>query len=165
MATITPTETPFVSDCAFPFDPVFTEAIAALDEGTRSGFACPSEEATQSGAEILSFQNGYMIHVGERPEVYVIRPDGIWERVSTAWRPGDPLPPPREDVPPEGLYIPTAIFAAVWQEPRLFESLGFALAGAPTAFSALEQRFPGGILIADLDGGAVYNLLAANLRL
>lgn len=170
-ATATPLPTPTDAPpptlvaCAIPPAELFAGTIAAMDEATRAGFLCPSESPVTLPAEILSFQNGYMIRLGDRPEIYVFRLDGLWERVASSWRPGDPEPPLRDEAPPDGLYNPSGIFAAVWQDPRLFESLGFALAETPTPFAALEQRFPGGILIADENSGTIYTFLASNMRL
>jgi hypothetical protein len=136
-----------------------------MDEGQRSGFACPLALPQEGSSEVLALQNGLMIQFAGRPEVYVLFGNGEWQRVASGWRPGDPeLEPPAEPLP-EGLYQPTGIFGSVWQEPGLQTELGYALAATPMPFRGVEQRFPGGILLADQDSGVVYPFLASNLRL
>jgi hypothetical protein len=136
-----------------------------MDESLRAQFACPQALAQEAASEYIGFQSGTMLQVGGRPEVYVAYLNGQWERVASGWRPGDPELPAPEEPLPDGLFLPPGIFGSVWQEPRLQSELGYALAPAATPFRAVEQRFPGGILVADLDSGAVYTLLASNLHL
>lgn len=151
--------------CDLPVDQAFAGTLAAMDAPLQAQFACPLSLAQEAASEVVAFQSGSMLQYGGRPEVYVSYLDGRWERVASGWRPGDAELPPPEEPLPDGLYQPPGIFGNVWQDPRLQTELGYALTPSASPFWGVEQRFPGGILVADRDSGAVYTFLAANLRL
>lgn len=187
-ATVTPTETPIVPPtetptetstatptpapqeivvaCNYVADEAFAAYLSGLDEANRLAFICPNAPAQRDGARLLSFQNGFMLQMGERPDVYIYYlTENQWERSASTWRPGDP-PPAAELAPTEGgLYAPGGIFGDLWRDPRRQSALGFALAAEPNSFNAVEQSFPGGLLIADLDSGVLHTFPTANLRL
>ncbi len=150
-----PTPTPGSEGCSAATDFLFDSTIAGFDDGARAAFACALAPAQESSAELLTFQNGFMLHIGDRAEVYASLTDGTWVTIPSGWRPGDPEPPVTA-VPPEGLYAPTGIFGAIWQEPLAQQLLGYALTPTPAPLRALEQSFPGGTLVGDLDTGVVY---------
>lgn len=170
--TVTPTETPtpaseeIVVACTHVVDEALSAYLLGLGDAERPAFACPNAPAQRDGARLLSFQNGFMLQMGERPDVYIYYlVENQWERSASTWRTGDP-PPAAELAPTEGgLYAPGGIFGDLWQEPRRQSALGFALAAEPNSFSAVEQSFPGGVLIVDLDSGVMHTFPTANLRL
>ncbi|MEZ4558330.1 MAG: hypothetical protein R2854_18185 [Caldilineaceae bacterium] len=62
------------------------------------------------------------------------------------WSPGDP-PYPGDFPPPQ----PTLYqFGRLWADGNRIEALGWATTETPTDFTAVEQRFSGGTLIANL---------------
>lgn len=165
-ATATETLTPEATVCALAVEPAFASFIAALDEATASGFACPATPAYAATGRRLQFQSGQMIQLDGQAEIYVqYAPSQIWERLADPSADGDSTS--SQDVEPPGpdLYVPEGAFGAIWSDPQRQSVLGFALAPAVLEFSGLQQEFPGGVLIADLGDGTVYLFLAANLRL
>jgi hypothetical protein len=144
---------------------MFEATIGAMDEATRALFACPSEALVEEQARILSFQNGYMLQLGGQPDILIYSvADDRWERLASGWQPGDPPPLEGMPPPPEGLYLPGEQFGDLWRDPRLQSLLGFALAPEPTGFPAVEQEFPGGLLVGDRDTGVVYPFVASKQR-
>jgi hypothetical protein len=170
--TVTPSETPtpapeeIVVACTHVVDEALSPYLSGLGDAERPAFVCPNAPAQRDGARLLSFQNGFMLQMGERPDVYIYYlTENQWERAASTWRAGDP-PPATGLAPTEGgLYAPGGIFGDLWQEPRRQSALGFALAVEPNSFNAVEQSFPGGVLIADLDSGVLHTFPTANLRL
>ncbi len=152
--------------CTNVTETAFIQFIAGLPADIRSGFLCPNAPPAATGGRLLSFQNGFMLQVGERPDVYIYYlTENQWERAASSWRPGDPPPAEGMESPGDGLYVPDSVFGSLWVEPRRQSALGYALAAESTTFRAIEQSFPGGVLIADLDGDAVHLFLMTNLRL
>ena len=68
-------------------------------------------------------------------------------------------PPPQPT-----LYQPQGKFGQLWADGNRIEALGWATTETPTDFTAVEQRFTGGTLIANLERGQVYLFRQANAR-
>jgi len=60
--------------------------------------------------------------------------------------------------PPTNLYIPQGIFAELWEEPQVFEAIGWANEQQPHETAAAFQRFEGGGMIWRGDTTQVYAL-------
>lgn len=145
--------TPGPGACAIGTHPLFVEYIATRLADDAEEFACALGEARLNPVEVLPFQNGTMLRVGNRDEVIVSSLDGRWQFVPTSPS-GEPAPTP-EGIP-EGLYLPTGAFLDAWSRPGIGEWLGYALSPATDAFGAVEQNFAGGTLVGDVDTGAVF---------
>lgn len=164
--TPTPALDEIVIACNHVTDEVFSEFIAGLPPESRIGFLCPNGPSATAAGRLLPMQNGFMLQLGDRPDVYIYYvAENQWERAASAWRPGDP--PLNNEMEPQeaGLYLPPDVFGALWVEPRRQSALGFALAPEATIFDAVEQSFPGGVLIANLNADVIYPFLTVNLRL
>ena len=160
-----PTPPPPPTPCPIVREGMFEAAIGGMDEETRALFECPGEPFVEEPARLLSFQNGYMLQLGGRPDIFVYAmADDRWERLASGWQPGDPPPLEGMPPPPEGLYLPGEQFGDLWADPRLQSLLGFALAPGPAEFPAVEQNFPGGLLVGDRNTGVVYPFIASKQR-
>ena len=144
--------------CAAPPDAAFDAFIAQLSGEKKAAFVCASSPAQSLAARLLPVQAGLMLHL-DGATVLVDMLDAGWQRVETAWKPGDPEPSASA---PAGLYTPTAIFGAAWEQATLQDVVGFALQPDATSFAARRQKFPGGTLVADLDAGTIYAFLAGD---
>ncbi len=149
--------------CIAPTDPAFAAFVGQLSDEAKAAFTCPNAAAENSQSRLLSFQNGYMLQIGDGSTLLVDMLGAGWKRVDANWQPEDPDPLP-PDGPPDGLYLPTGIFGAAWQEGDLQDVLGFALSSEATSFAAVAQAFPGGMLVGDLDSGTLYTFLAEGER-
>jgi serine/threonine-protein kinase len=163
--TVTPTETsaeppptvesPAEVSCNTPPDAAFNAHIAQLGKDEQAGFTCASGDARAVQARLLPFEQGTMLQPGGAA-IYVDLQNGGWLRATPAWQIGDPEPIVGAPAP-EGLYLPSGIFAAAWTESALQGALGYALVPEASAFAALIQQFPGGTLVVNVATEMIYS--------
>ncbi|MCB9159995.1 MAG: serine/threonine protein kinase [Caldilineaceae bacterium] len=164
-ATETATATPAPTVCPEAADPTLAGYVDGLDPASVEELGCPISSPVQSGAQFQGFEQGFMIDLAYAPGIYIYyNLSQEWERVDSGWSPGDP-PYPGDFPPPQPtLYQPQGKFGQLWADGNRIEALGWATTETPTDFTAVEQRFTGGTLIANLERGQVYLFRQANAR-
>ncbi|MEZ4716312.1 MAG: hypothetical protein R2851_09515 [Caldilineaceae bacterium] len=156
-ATETATATPAPTVCPEAADPTLAGYLDGLDPASVEELGCPISSPVQSGAQFQGFEQGFMIDLAYAPGIYIYyNLSQEWERVDSGWSPGDP-PYPGDFPPPQPtLYQPQGKFGQLWADSNRIEALGWATTETPTDFTAVEQRFTGGTLIANLERRQVY---------
>ena len=163
-ATETATATPAPTTCPEAADATLAGFLDGLDPALVEELGCPISSPVQSGAQLQGFEQGFMIDLAYAPGIYIYyNLSQEWERMDSNWSPGDP-PYPGDFSPPPGLYQPQGKFGRLWADGNLVEALGWATTETPADFTAVEQRFTGGTLIANLERGQVYLFRQANAR-
>ncbi len=161
-ATLPPDEE-LVTACASTVHEFFAGAIAQLAAEQRLGVDCPDSTATRTSGTILPFERGFMVQLATDPLILVHYAEtGEWEQLVA---PGG-LDDWEGEAPPDtDFFVPRGSFGQVWQDDRRRAALGYAVNPDVLPFDAVQQVFPGGLLIGNLDGGAVYVFLRDRLRL
>ncbi len=154
------------TECAYNTHPLLTQYISRLDSSIKTGFGCPTSPVAVMTGWLQRFEYGYMIGLEKAPGTYIYYDiSQEWERPVSIWSEGDP--PRTGDFPPpnETLYQPQGAFGWLWADRQRRVQLGHATTEAPVSFRALEQKFPGGALVRDLDNGYTYLFLRTRLKL
>jgi hypothetical protein len=103
---------------------------------TPAPLSCPRYEATFTEAAEQTFEYGRMIWVktlrGEdfvlENQIFVLYPDGSWERFDDTWTSDLPADDP-SIVPPDGLYQPIRGFGKLWRQNTTVRArMGWAVA-------------------------------------
>lgn len=156
-ATITPTATatPAATTCPISIDMVFADLLTPNEQAR---FGCPEAAAIQVEAELLGFENGFMLRLNDRPGlIYISYSDGSWEAAESVWQEGEPETPDAPPPPGGDRFVPPRAFGKLWQQRGLQNELGYARFAEPSFFPGLKQPFAGGgILVAAPDGGQYF---------
>ena len=157
-APVTPAARPDrLFTCPVPIAPLFVPYLAGLNSEQAERFRCPDKLMTQADAQLQRFEYGFMLKLENDPAIYIYYDlSQDWERTASDWREGDPALTGDIDPPSETLFQPMNEFGRLWSEPSRRNALGFATTADPVSFRAVEQAFPGGALLADIDNGYIY---------
>ena len=179
--TVTPTPTTTLTPTVAPTvgpNPTIVACMAQVDQGiqaylfqqdaaTLESFGCPDSPGLLGTAQSWPFEHGYIVGFDMTQEMLVVYSDlEKWERqfVPEGEAPPAEGVPPDAQNPPEGRYIPDGRFGQLWQQGERRNELGFAIAPAPGAFSAVYQTFPGALIILNQNSGQVVVLPTKNQR-
>jgi hypothetical protein len=148
--------------CLSQADAALRQHLAELPDERRRAIGCPIGDAQSGPAQVLSFEHGYMVGLSAAPELYVVYLSGnTWERQPI---PEVSAPPPDLPSSPEGRFLPSDRFAALWQTDRRWETLGFATESQPRDFTVAIQGFENAVLVGNRDTGEVNILANADRR-
>ncbi|GIL12686.1 MAG: hypothetical protein BroJett038_14060 [Chloroflexota bacterium] len=113
----------------YTFEDVTVEVVCTHDAmGEVAGYqTCPVEPIRYVPAAWQAFENGVMMWLGDRREIWVMTYDGHLRVYADRYQEGDPDP---TAVPPKGLAVPIRGFGRLWAELGGAESvLGWATGG------------------------------------
>lgn len=165
LATPTPGPNPTLAACLGQIDPGLQTYLLAQDPAMQAVYGCPDGPPLVGIAQSWPFERGYIVGFNMTPDMLVVYTAGQqWERQFVPE--GQPLgePPPGEAPPPEGLYLPTGRFGALWAQGERRNELGYATAAGPGEFPAVYQSFPSALLILNQTSGQVTVLPTASQR-
>jgi hypothetical protein len=152
--TVAPT--PLPPDCTLEIDPTIEAWLLILEPAELVGFECAALPAESNTAEVLAFEQGYMAALEGEEGIVVYDESEAWEIRNPEEELGNFAPDP--DEAPVGLFAPTGDWRAVWQQPGVYDTLGWALAPDPVAYDVTQQRFPGGLVVADPTSGLAFKI-------
>lgn len=99
---------------------------------------CPLDAPTPTAAAEQQFEGGSMLWLGSEDAIFVLYPDGTWQRYPDTWDENQPATDPSLN-PPAGRYQPRRGFGLVWREqPGVRQLLGWAL-GEEKGFDSYIQ--------------------------
>jgi hypothetical protein len=157
----TPGPNPTLASCLAQIDPGLQTYLLAQDPAIQAVFGCPDGPPLVGTAQSWPFERGYIVGFNMTPEMLVVYTAGQqWERQFVP----EGSETPHDEIPPEGLFIPTGRFGFLWVQGERRNDLGFATAPAAGEFPAVYQSFPGALMILNQSNGEVVVLPTASQR-
>ncbi len=144
--------------CEIPPDAIFGTGWQGESRAVN-GLGCPIQASFGFPGQVQVFEDGIMYLRPEIDQVWGVAPGGL-TIIGEHWSVSElPLVSPVGLQAPDGFFVPDGAIGAVWASvPELREALGFATTQVSDVGINI-QRFEGGTLLADIDGGQVFALL------
>jgi hypothetical protein len=124
---------------------------------------CPLSPAVASAASLQTFQNGFMLWIGQQDAIYVLYLDSVaprWLVYNDAFQDGMPETDPNIS-PPGGLFQPRRGFGYLWRtQQNVRDRLGWSTFPTETGYTVQTQIGADGVIYMSEPNGGVYGLSA-----